>query len=85
MPHRKDGHVKDMLIYFKWKEKLGGGGRMANNIVFTHTQNLSINVDCLKVPVLTPVSVTSRFSEKCKTGPLYTKEIELNNMVYPTT
>lgn len=77
-PHRKDGHVKDMLIYLKWKEKLGGGEGMANNIVFTHTKNLSINVDCLKVPALTPVSVTSRFSEKCKTGPLNTKEIEKN-------
>lgn len=84
MPHRKDGHVKDMLIYFKWKEKLGGGEEWQTTL-FSHTQNLSINVDCLKVPVLTPVSVTSRFSEKCKTGPLYTKEIELNNMVYPTT
>lgn len=40
MPHRKDGHVKDMLIYLKWKEKWGGrGGRMANNIVFTHKKS----------------------------------------------
>lgn len=60
------------------ERKIGGGEGMANNIVFTHTKNLSINVDCLKVPALTPVSVTSRFSEKCKTGPLNTKEIEKN-------
>lgn len=42
MPHRKDGHVKDMLIYFKWKEKLGGGGEEWQTTLFSHTHKISV-------------------------------------------